>query len=78
MDLRTVVTQQMIDHFTHDVDVIMGPASPILPWKIGEKVNDPLAMYLADIYTIVVNICGIPAISIPMGTVMDGDEELPV
>lgn len=78
MDLRTIVTQQMIDHFAQDVDVIMGPTSPILPWKIGEKVNDPLAMYLADIYTIVVNICGIPAISLPIGFASDGDEKLPV
>lgn len=78
MDLRTIVTQQMIEHFAHDVDVIMGPTSPVLPWKVGEKVNDPLAMYLADIYTIVVNICGIPAMSLPIGFAVDGDEKLPV
>lgn len=72
------MTQQMIEHFTHDVDVIMGPTSPVLPWKVGEKVNDPLAMYLADIYTIVVNICGIPAMSVPIGFASDGDEKLPV
>lgn len=48
-------------------DVIMGPASPTAAFKIGEKVDDPLAMYLSDIYTISANLAGIAGISIPCG-----------
>lgn len=46
-------------------DVILSPTSPTLPFKIGEKCEDPLAMYLGDIYTININLAGIPAISVP-------------
>jgi len=48
-------------------DVIAGPTSPTAAFKIGEKVEDPLAMYLSDIYTISANLAGIPGISIPCG-----------
>jgi aspartyl-tRNA(Asn)/glutamyl-tRNA(Gln) amidotransferase subunit A len=47
------------------VDVILTPVSPTPPFKFGEKVDDPLAMYLSDIFTIPVNLAGLPAISIP-------------
>jgi aspartyl-tRNA(Asn)/glutamyl-tRNA(Gln) amidotransferase subunit A len=49
------------------VDAIAMPTSPVPAFKIGEKHNDPLAMYLADIFTVPVNIVGVPAISIPSG-----------
>ena len=48
-------------------DLLLSPTSPILPFKIGEKTSNPLEMYLADIYTVNINIAGIPAISIPCG-----------
>lgn len=48
-------------------DVILGPTSPSAAFKIGERVDDPLAMYLSDIYTISANLAGIPGISIPCG-----------
>lgn len=48
-------------------DLILSPTSPILPFKIGEKTEDPLEMYLADIYTVNINLAGVPAISIPCG-----------
>ena len=51
------------------VAVILGPTAPTLPFKIGEKVNDPLQMYLADILSVQVNLAGLPAISIPCGLV---------
>ncbi|MBE6087467.1 MAG: Asp-tRNA(Asn)/Glu-tRNA(Gln) amidotransferase subunit GatA [Clostridium beijerinckii] len=53
-------------------DLIVGPVSPVLPFKIGEKKADPLSMYLADIYTINVNLAGNPAISIPAGKSKEG------
>lgn len=47
-----------------DYDVIIMPVSPVKPWKIGEKSDDPVAMYLADIYTVLANLAGIPAIAL--------------
>ncbi len=52
-----------------EVDVIMGPVSPTTAFGIGEKTADPIAMYLADIYTIAINLAGLPAMSIPAGFV---------
>jgi aspartyl-tRNA(Asn)/glutamyl-tRNA(Gln) amidotransferase subunit A len=48
-------------------DVIATPVSPAPPWKLGEKSDDPLQMYLADLYTIPANLAGVPAISVPCG-----------
>jgi len=65
------------------VDVILTPVSPTLPFKIGEKIDDPLAMYLSDIFTIPVNLAGLPALSMPVKhynitTLQHGNNELPV
>ena len=54
------------------VDFIFTPVSPILPFKIGEKIEDPLAMYLADIFTVPINLAGLPAISIPISSLPIG------
>lgn len=51
------------------VDAIFTPVSPFLPFKIGEKIKDPLSMYLVDIYTVSVNLAGLPALSLPVGKV---------
>jgi aspartyl-tRNA(Asn)/glutamyl-tRNA(Gln) amidotransferase subunit A len=51
------------------VDIILGPTTPTPAFKIGEKANDPVTMYLSDIYTIAVNLAGIPAMSLPAGFV---------
>ncbi len=70
-----LVRQMLTKEFTRvfqDVDVIALPTAPIPAFKIGEKAHDPLAMYLADIFTVPVNIVGVPAISIPSGTTKDG------
>lgn len=53
----------------NDVDVIMGPTAPTTAFKTGEKTDDPVAMYLADIYTISTNLAGLPGMSIPAGFV---------
>lgn len=55
-----------------DVDVIAGPVTPTPAFKIGEKSDDPIAMYLQDIYTISANLAGIPGISVPCGLSSDG------
>jgi aspartyl-tRNA(Asn)/glutamyl-tRNA(Gln) amidotransferase subunit A len=49
------------------VDVIVGPVVPTVAWKIGEKIEDPLKMYLADIYTVPPSLAGIPGLSLPVG-----------
>ncbi len=54
-----------------DVDVIMGPTTPEVAFKLGEKTADPVTMYLSDIFTIAVNLAGLPGLSIPAGMVND-------
>ena len=63
------------------VDVILGPTTPEAAFMIGEKTDDPVTMYLSDIYTISVNLAGLPAISVPCGSVSSpgcGDHRLPI
>ena len=50
-------------------DFVMGPVSPTLPFKLGQKSDDPMAMYLADVYTTSMSLAGVPAISVPCGFV---------
>jgi len=66
--VRTLIKQDFDDVFKK-VDVLMGPVSPTPAFKIGEKMDDPVSMYLTDIYTVSVNLAGIPAISIPAGEI---------
>jgi aspartyl-tRNA(Asn)/glutamyl-tRNA(Gln) amidotransferase subunit A len=72
--VRTLLTRDFEDAFKK-VDVIVGPTSPTPAFRLGEKVDDPLAMYLADIYTVTANLAGIPGISIPAG---QSKEKLPI
>ena len=78
MNIRTEVTTQFIHHFDHDVDVIMGPTTPFLPWELEKNIDDPLANYLADAYTVIANITGMPAISIPAWSIEQNKKILPV
>jgi aspartyl-tRNA(Asn)/glutamyl-tRNA(Gln) amidotransferase subunit A len=55
-----------------DFDFILLPTSPVTAFKAGEKLNDPIAMYLSDIYTVMANLVGIPAISVPLFTHSNG------
>ena len=64
--VRTLIARDFVEAFD-DVDVIVTPTSPIPPFKLGEKVDDPLQMYLADIYTVTASLAGIPGISVPCG-----------
>jgi aspartyl-tRNA(Asn)/glutamyl-tRNA(Gln) amidotransferase subunit A len=64
--VRTLLTRDFDEAFKQ-VDVIAAPTAPTPAFKLGEKVDDPLAMYLADIYTVTANLAGIPGISVPCG-----------
>lgn len=65
---RTLIKQDF-DQVFADYDVILSPTAPTVAFKSGEKMDDPLTMYLNDIYTIPVNLAGVPAISLPCGLV---------
>ena len=69
--VRTVIKQDF-DKVFENYDVILTPTSPTVAFNIGEKSNNPLEMYLADIYTVPVNVAGIPGISIPCGVDSNG------
>lgn len=73
MKVRTAVRKDFEEAFKK-VDVIVTPVSPTLPWKLGEKIDDPLAMYLSDIFTVTANLVGIPGLAIPCGFI----DNLPV
>jgi aspartyl-tRNA(Asn)/glutamyl-tRNA(Gln) amidotransferase subunit A len=60
------------------VDLIATPTAPNVAFKIGEKVNDPLSMYLEDIFTVPVNLAGVPAISVPSGFKEINGKKLPI
>ncbi|MGZ8189773.1 MAG: Asp-tRNA(Asn)/Glu-tRNA(Gln) amidotransferase subunit GatA, partial [Methylococcaceae bacterium] len=64
--VRNLISQDFKNALT-DVDVIMGPVTPSTAFAIGEKMDNPIEMYLADIYTIAINLAGLPAMSIPAG-----------
>jgi len=66
--VRTLIKKDF-DKAFEKVDVLMTPTSPVTAFKLGEKTNDPVAMYLSDIYTVSVNLAGLPAISIPCGEI---------
>lgn len=66
--VRRLIQQDFIEAF-NDVDVIMGPSSPTPAFALGSKTDDPVKMYLEDIYTIAINLAGVPAMSIPAGQI---------
>jgi aspartyl-tRNA(Asn)/glutamyl-tRNA(Gln) amidotransferase subunit A len=66
--IRRLIRDDFVNAFKK-VDVILSPTTPTPAFKIGEKSNDPLSMYLSDIYTIAVNLAGLPGISLPAGFV---------
>ena len=64
--VRTLLTRDFDEAF-RKVDAIVTPTSPTAAFRLGEKSNDPLSMYLADIYTVTADLAGIPGISVPCG-----------
>ena len=72
--IRRLIAQDFTEAYKQ-CDVIMGPTSPSTAFKLGEKGDDPVQMYLSDIYTIAVNLAGLPGMSIPCGF---GANDMPV
>jgi aspartyl-tRNA(Asn)/glutamyl-tRNA(Gln) amidotransferase subunit A len=66
--VRSLIAQDFREAF-QKVDVIVTPTSPVPAFKLGERVNDPLQMYLADIYTVTGSLAGLPGISVPCGRI---------
>ena len=73
--VRALIAQDLKNAFK-EVDVLISPTSPTTAWGLGERVNDPLAMYLADLATLPPSLAGIPAMSIPIG--LAAEHKLPV
>jgi aspartyl-tRNA(Asn)/glutamyl-tRNA(Gln) amidotransferase subunit A len=69
--VRSLITRDFAQVF-EQVDALLAPVSPFPAFKLGEKVNDPLQMYLSDIYTITGSLAGIPCMSVPCGSSADG------
>jgi len=66
LKVRRLIANDFAQAFA-DVDCLVTPTSPITAWNIGEKMDDPLSMYLADVFTVAVNVAGLPGISVPCG-----------
>jgi aspartyl-tRNA(Asn)/glutamyl-tRNA(Gln) amidotransferase subunit A len=66
LKVRTLIKEDFLRAFK-DVDLIAGPTMPIPAFRIGERINDPLSLYLADVFTVPINLAGVPAVSLPCG-----------
>jgi aspartyl-tRNA(Asn)/glutamyl-tRNA(Gln) amidotransferase subunit A len=75
--VRTLIRREFDSAFER-YDAIVAPVTPTPAFKIGEKVDDPMAMYLNDVFTLPVNIAGLPGTSVPGGFVEEGGKQLPV
>lgn len=75
--VRTLLKRDFENAF-QNVDLIFSPTAPEVAFKFGTKTDDPLKMYLSDIYTVTANLVGVPAISFPIGTVAEDGKALPV
>lgn len=64
--VREAISQELANAFM-DVDAIITPTAPNLPFKFNEKISDPIAMYMSDLFTVPANIAGVPALSVPSG-----------
>jgi aspartyl-tRNA(Asn)/glutamyl-tRNA(Gln) amidotransferase subunit A len=64
--IRRLIAKDFAEAF-RQCDLIMGPTSPTTAFRVGEKMSDPVQMYLSDIYTIAVNLAGLPGMAVPAG-----------
>jgi aspartyl-tRNA(Asn)/glutamyl-tRNA(Gln) amidotransferase subunit A len=67
--MRALIAQDFRNVFDRGVDLLFTPSTPTPPFKAGEKLGDPVAMYLADIFTVTANLAGLPALTLPIGRV---------
>ncbi len=75
--VRTLVKQDF-DEALKQVDVLLTPTSPTVAFKLNEKMDDPMQMYLSDIFTVSINIAGVPALSLPAGFALPKDGKVPM
>ena len=64
--VRRLIQEQLLT-ILKEYDFILMPVSPSLPWRVGEQTHDPVANYLADVYTVLANLAGLPAVAVPAG-----------
>jgi len=69
--VRSLIARDFANAF-QEVDAIVAPVSPFPAFRLGEKVDDPINMYLSDIYTITGSLAGIPCMSVPCGNTAEG------
>jgi aspartyl-tRNA(Asn)/glutamyl-tRNA(Gln) amidotransferase subunit A len=65
--VRSLIVKDFNEVFQKSCDIIVSPTTPTPPFKLGEKASDPLTMYLNDLFTIPVNLAGLPGLSMPCG-----------
>ena len=70
--VRSLIAQDFSNAFGTGLDAVLTPVSPFPAFRLGEKVDDPLQMYLSDIYTITGSLAGVPCMSVPCGLSADG------
>ncbi len=75
--VRSLIRKEFEEVF-QEVDILLAPTAPTPAFKIGEKTEDPIEMYLQDVYTVTANMIGIPAISVPCGKIKKDGKKLPV
>lgn len=75
--VRTLIKKDFEEAFL-DVDMVFSPTTPEVAFPFGAKTDDPLKMYLSDIYTVTANLAGVPGISFPMGTIEENGKQLPI
>ena len=69
--VRTLIARDF-DRRVRDVDAVLTPTAPFAAFAVGEKMDDPIAMYLNDVFTVPANLAGLPGISVPAGLTADG------
>jgi aspartyl-tRNA(Asn)/glutamyl-tRNA(Gln) amidotransferase subunit A len=65
--VRRLIRQDFVDRFDEGIDLILTPVTPTLPFRLGEKLSEPLEMYLSDVFTVTANLAGLPALALPIG-----------
>jgi aspartyl-tRNA(Asn)/glutamyl-tRNA(Gln) amidotransferase subunit A len=70
--VRALIRQDFVQRFDDGVDLILTPVTPTPAFRLGEKLSDPLEMYLSDVYTVTANLAGLPALALPVGRNREG------